>query len=124
MIRKNFFSILTALLILYLSLSEADTFDKMSFLEIPGLDKIVHTAMYFFLMSVIIAEKRLYRFKFPQIFRYTLIPLLYGLSIELLQLLLTSTRSASIADALFNAAGIFAAVFLAGFFLRRMKTDS
>ena len=58
MIKKNIFSILVALIIMYLSLTNSHTFDKVPLIKIPNFDKIVHFGMYFRLMSVIILENR------------------------------------------------------------------
>ena len=53
MLKRNIFSIIVALIILYLSLASSDTFEKVPFFNIPNFDKIVHFGMYFGLMSVI-----------------------------------------------------------------------
>lgn len=124
MIRRNFFSILMSVLILYLSLSEADNFDRVSFFNIPGLDKIVHFVMYFILMCLIIIENRLKNEKILRILLYALIPFLYGVTMELLQLTLTETRTGSIADVLFNGGGILSSVILFSFLLRLSKKDA
>ena len=112
MIRKNLFSILVSLLLLYLSLARAGQFENIKLEKIPHIDKIVHFAMYFFLMSVLILEHRK-NLKNPwNLFLLALIPLSYGILMEILQFLVTSTRSADIYDALADAAGAFAAALL------------
>ena len=58
MLKKNKFSILTALIIMYLSLTSSHTFDKLPEFHIPNFDKIVHFGMYFGLMMMIIIENR------------------------------------------------------------------
>ncbi len=58
MIKRNIFSITVALLIMYLSLANSDTFAKSPLEEIPNFDKVVHFCMYFGFMSVIILENR------------------------------------------------------------------
>ena len=109
MIRKNILSVVVALIILYLSLTSSSTFDKVPLFNIPHLDKIVHFIMYSGFMSVILFENRK-TIIFPrQIFLTALIPFLYGIVMEILQGLITSTRSASIFDAVFNTAGIITA---------------
>jgi VanZ family protein len=60
-------------------------------------------------MSVIIFENRKALTKIGNLFIISLIPLLYGVLMEFLQLSLTSTRTGSISDILFNSAGILVA---------------
>jgi VanZ family protein len=112
MIRKNLFSILAALLLLYLSLANGEKFQKMALSNIPNIDKIVHFGMYFFLMAVIIIEHRKNIKNYRSLFLLTLFPLLYGILMEILQMTLTSTRSGDVFDALFDAGGILAAVMI------------
>lgn len=112
MLKKNIFSILVALLILYLSLSSSDTFKKVSFLNIPFQDKIVHFGMYFSLMSVIIIENRKIIKSNLQLFLTAIIPFFYGILMEILQSTLTISRLASIYDIIFNSAGILVSILL------------
>jgi VanZ family protein len=112
MIRKNFFSILVALLLLYLSLANAKNFEKIESFNIPYIDKIVHFGMYFFMMSVIIIEHRKNIVNSLKLFLFALIPLSYGILMEILQLELTTTRSADFRDAVADAAGVLASVIL------------
>jgi len=112
MIRKNFFSILVALVLLYLSLTNAKNFEKVDFINIPYVDKIVHFGMYFIMMSVIIIEHRKSLGNSFNLFLFALIPLSYGILMEILQLELTKTRSADFHDALADAAGVLASVIL------------
>jgi VanZ family protein len=112
MIRKNLYSILVSLLLLYLSLAKSGQFDKIQLANIPYLDKIVHFAMYFILMSVIVLEHRKSLKNSWNLLLLALIPLAYGILMEILQLILTSTRSGDIYDALADAAGVFAAAIL------------
>ncbi len=58
MIKNNIFSILISLVILYLSLANAKTFEEIGFFDVPYLDKFVHFGLYFLFMSVIILEHR------------------------------------------------------------------
>ena len=58
MIRKNIFSILVALLLLYLSLANPENFEESELTRVKNFDKIVHFGMYFLMMSVIIIEHR------------------------------------------------------------------
>ena len=112
MIRKNLFSILVALLLLYLSLANADTFRKVQINSIPNFDKLVHFGMYFVLMSVIILEHRKNLSNPLNLFLLALIPLSYGILMEILQLTLTTTRTGDVYDALADAAGVLASALL------------
>ncbi|MCX6332896.1 MAG: VanZ family protein [Bacteroidia bacterium] len=112
MIRKNIFSIIVALVIVYLSLTSSERIDKLPLIKFSGFDKIVHCIMYFVLMSVLIYENRKSVARIPGIFLLGLIPFFFGLILELLQSWITTTRTGSIYDLLFNLAGIlFAIVF-------------
>jgi VanZ family protein len=123
MLKKNIFSFLVALIILYLSLANSRSFDKVPLFEIPYLDKMVHFAMYFGLMLVIIFENRKSITNTRQLMLISIIPLVYGSVLEILQAVLTNTRSGSILDALADGAGIFAAVLIGSVYLKRRKSD-
>jgi VanZ family protein len=112
MIKKNIFSILIALIIMYLSLANAHTFDKAPFIDIPNIDKAVHFCMYFGLMLVIILENKNSIKSIGHLFLLGLIPLSFGILMEILQATLTVTRSGSFFDALANSAGIFVSILL------------
>lgn len=112
MIKKNIFSILVALGILYLSLSGAETYDKISIFSFPGADYIVHFLMYFVFMSVIVFEHRKGIVKIRILLFISLIPLFYGALMELLQSWLTVSRTGSLADLLSNLAGITVSIII------------
>jgi VanZ family protein len=112
MIRKNLFSILVALILLFLSLTNSEKFARVSLSRIPNFDKIVHFGMYFVLMSVIIIEHRKNLRNPFNLFLLALIPLSYGILMEILQVTLTSTRSGDVYDALADAAGVIASALL------------
>ena len=112
MVKKNILSILVALIILYLSLANSETFKKVPLIDIPNFDKVIHFLMYFGLMSVIIFENRRTIKSNKQLFLVALIPLFYGILMELLQSALTSTRSCSFFDAVFNSIGIVVSILL------------
>lgn len=106
MVKKNIFSIIVALIILYLSLADSQSFDKVPFLNIPHLDKIVHFLMYFGLMSVIIFEHRKSIKGGIRLILIALIPFIYGILMEILQLTITDSRSGNFYDILANSTGI------------------
>ena len=109
---KNKYSILVAVIIMYLSLTGAQTFDKVPLFNVPFFDKIVHAGMYFGLMSVIILESRKNIKTNGILFLTGLIPFFYGILIEILQATLTASRSGSIYDALSDGAGILISILL------------
>ena len=76
---------MVAFAILYLSLASADTFARVPIYNIPHLDKIVHFAMYFGLMSAIIYDNKKSIKKTVSLFLIGLIPLSYGIIMEFLQ---------------------------------------
>lgn len=106
MIIRNKFSIIAALIIMYLSLTNSDTFDKVSFLDTPYTDKLVHFAMYFGFMSVLIFENRKKIKNRGQLFQTACIPLGFGILMEILQALFTVSRTGSFYDVLANLSGI------------------
>jgi VanZ family protein len=113
MFKKNVFSILVALVIMYLSLANAHTFDSVSvFDSVPYFDKFVHIGMYFGLMSAIILEHRNTIQIRGRLFIIGLIPLSYGILMEILQATLTSTRTGDVYDAVADAIGVLLSIML------------
>jgi len=112
MVKRNIFSILVVLIIMYLSLANSDTFEEVSFFNIPFADKIVHFGMYFGLMSVIIFENRKTIKSKGSLFLIALIPFICGILMEILQSTLATSRFASFYDVLFNSAGILVSLLL------------
>jgi VanZ family protein len=112
MLKKNIFSIVVALIIMYLSLISSNTFDKVSFSRIAHFDKFVHFLMYFCLTSVILFDNRRNIKSTKHLFLISLIPFMYGILIEILQSTLTITRTGSYFDAIFNTIGIIASLLI------------
>jgi len=112
MIKKYKFTILVALIILYLSLANSQTFEKIPLVDIPDFDKVVHLGMYFVLMSVLIFENRKTIISTSRLFLTGLIPLFYGILMEILQATLTLTRSGSFFDALADATGVLLSILI------------
>jgi VanZ family protein len=110
MIKNNKFSILISLVILYLSLANAKTFESAGLFDIPYLDKFVHFGLYFLFMAVIILEHRNLFSNTRQIIVVALIPVFFGGLMELAQAGFTDTRKADILDIMFNTAGTATAV--------------
>ena len=112
MIKRYKFSLLLSLVILYLSLKNAEELNEVQFLDIPYFDKLVHFCMYFALMSVILFETRKTAPKFNSLLLLALIPFLYGILLEILQATVTTTRNGNIYDAIFNTLGIILSLAL------------
>ena len=112
MIRKNIFTILTSLLIFYLSLAGSSTLGYRGFLNIPYIDTIGHFGLYFILMSVIILEHKKAFVNTRQLILVALIPFFFGTLMELFQLILTSDRKGELLDAAANASGIVSSIFI------------
>ncbi len=112
MLRNNIFSIVIALIIMYLSLTSSHTFDKVSFLNFKWTDKLVHFAMYSGFMAVIILEHRNKLRSINKLLLTSLIPLTYGILMEFLQAELTTTRSASFYDVMADLSGIAAVLLI------------
>jgi len=107
---KNIISSIIAIVILILSLTTPSTFSKMNIPPIPYLDKMVHASMYFALMSALMYENRAI-LKGPRYyFILATIPLIFGVTIEIMQTLFTTGRSGDILDVVFNLAGIILSV--------------
>lgn len=112
MINNNKFSIIISIVILYLSLANAKTFEHAGLFDIPYLDKMVHFGLYFSFMSVIIIEHRNFFDNTRKLLLIALIPFFFGSLVELMQAGFTSTRKADFLDIMFNSAGIAVAVFI------------
>jgi len=112
MVKNNILSIIVALVILYLSLADSQSFDAVPFLNIPYFDKIAHFFMYFGFMSVILFEHRNAVIGRTRLSLIALVPFLYGILMEILQLTIAANRSGNIFDVIANSAGIIVSALL------------
>jgi hypothetical protein len=112
MIRKYLFSLLTAGIILFLSLTGSDSFDGVRLINIPYFDKIAHFGMYFTFMSALFFETRNKKRSLKSGFILSVIPFIYGISMEICQELFTVSRTGSIFDVIFNSAGILVSILI------------
>lgn len=97
--------------ILYLSLHSFTDIPDHALFHLPHLDKAVHFAMYFGLTVTLCFDAARYAAArdtapYPHSWRLWLLPLLLGGTLEMVQDILTLTRSGDIFDFLANAAGI------------------
>ncbi|HEY5124989.1 MAG TPA: VanZ family protein [Ignavibacteria bacterium] len=124
MVKKNILSLITALVILYLSFARADTFNKVNILNFRNLDKVVHMCMYFGLMIALLYENRSAVKSTRSIFLLAIIPFTYGTLIEFFQSWLTVTRKGDFFDAVFNLIGIFLALIAWKLFQKFSKKEN
>lgn len=111
MIRRYKYSIILSAIILYLSLKNANELSKVPLINIPHFDKFAHFCMYFTLMTSIFYETAVNTLN-KSLFTLALIPFFYGIILEILQGTLTTTRSASVYDAIFNTVGILISILV------------
>jgi VanZ family protein len=111
MIKRYKYTLALSLVILYLSLKNANDLNKVQFLNIPHFDKFAHTCMYFALMSAVIFETWRSAIKTSQMLILAIFPFLYGIIMEILQATLTTTRTGSPYDVIFNTVGILISIF-------------
>ncbi len=116
-------SIIIFSLIFFASTIPANEVEKVSWLSVPYLDKLIHLGMYFLLTFVMIFDilkaKPNNTFK-KNILVSGIIALSIGGSLEIFQMYLTSSRSGEFLDFLFNAAGVVCAILFWGI-LRKSK---
>jgi VanZ family protein len=111
-LRRYIFTLIVAAVIMYLSMANSNTFDNMPGFKVPSFDKFVHFGMYFGLMTALVVDNRKIITNLKGLLLISLIPATYGILIEILQKALTTTRSASVYDALADFLGIMTAVVL------------
>jgi VanZ family protein len=116
LLKKNILSLITALIIMYMSLAPSNTFKDVD-LDIPYLDKIVHFLMYFGLTIVLLFEHRTVLKNNKSILLLAIIPVAFGTIMEFLQALFTETRQGDFFDAVFNTIGVLLALILWKVFL-------
>lgn len=112
MIRNNKYSILISLIIIYLSLANAKTFEKAGLFDFKYLDKLVHFGLYFLFALIVIIEHRNYFTNTRQLLLSALIPFGFGTIIEFIQSDFTATRTGDIIDVFANTGGIMVAMYI------------
>ena len=105
-LKKYFKSIVWIVIILIISLSKIKTNEEINSLDLP-LDKIAHFFMYFILTILILWDTNFKKSKNKKskILITLLFINLYGIFIEVLQLKLTTYRSAEFLDFIANFSG-------------------
>jgi VanZ family protein len=115
-------TVLTAIIILVLSIGEPGSTGRMVFSIVPHADKVFHILMYFALTVTLLLE-----FRHQVKRKRTLILIIcgafaYGVVMELFQKYLTNSRSLEIYDMIANLIGILIATMLFLIF-RRLYPD-
>ncbi|OFX23517.1 MAG: hypothetical protein A2033_16210 [Bacteroidetes bacterium GWA2_31_9] len=120
---KYRFSIIWAIIILILSGLSGDTVNKISFINIPHFDKIVHAGIYFILCSIIIYESGFFKSKysFSTLFTILLISISYGILMEIMQEYVFIKRSNDLFDIIANSTGAVFSIF--AFVIYKKKID-
>ena len=106
-------TLIISLLITFLSLANFNDLSTPTVLLFPGADKMVHFIMYFTLSLVFMLEcyyNSLIQPKKTKLILINLIPLLMSITFEIIQEYLTTSRTGSIYDELFNILGILVAI--------------
>ncbi|MGA1977008.1 MAG: VanZ family protein [Bacteroidales bacterium] len=124
MLKKNILTILTSLIIAFLSLASADTFNKIPIVHFRGIDKVVHFCMYAFFTAVILFDNRKSLNSYNRALLLSLVPFFFGALMELLQSWLTTTRTGSFFDLLFNVFGILFILLIYLFIRKSGKAGS
>ena len=110
-----FRSLIIFLLILVASTIPASEVKKVSFLNFPNLDNIVHLGMYFCFSFVLVYDifKSKTKLSSAAIYMISAITgLIYGGLLEIAQTSLTKSRSGDILDFSFNSIGVILAILL------------
>lgn len=108
-------AILCSGIITYFCLTDSSNIPAVNF---PSIDKIVHFCFHFgFTISWILFFKKELKGKAPDDYKAYLISFIFsvffGITIEILQSVFTTTRASDVTDVLANALGALAGVFTA-----------
>ncbi|HCI54726.1 MAG TPA: VanZ family protein [Bacteroidales bacterium] len=122
-IRKNILSIIVAIIIAIVSFMNPGDINKITILKFHNVDKLVHTIMYFALAFTLCYENRNQLLKTKNYINISLIPIIFGLFIEILQPIITRGRTTEPTDELFNLAGTILAV-ISWYIIKHRKNTS
>lgn len=113
-IKQHINSILWAIIILILCGAPSSEFPSVGFLNIPHLDKVVHFGLYFVFTLLLISENNTLRLSGGSTKKSLLIgftfAVVYGGLIEIMQMLVFTSRGADIVDFLANLIGSITAI--------------
>ena len=114
-LKQYFYSFITLLTVLILSLAKTENLNSNNLFNIPHLDKLIHLSMYFGLTTIILIENK----KKHKLFITLSTVILSGL-IELIQQDLTNYRSGDWLDLLSNSIGSFTALLIITLYYNRL----
>lgn len=113
-IKRHINSILWAIIILLLCGAPSSEFPSMGLLNIPHLDKVVHFGLYVVFTLLLVSENNSLRLSGGITRKSVLIGftlgVVYGAIIEIMQLLVFTSRGAEIFDFLANLVGSITAI--------------
>jgi len=119
--RNHIYLIVWILLILYASLCSPDNIPKIELFA--HADKVVHFLMYFGLSMLFLIACFKNRISFRNLFLSIVFSFSFGLIMEFFQYLLTTNRSASIHDVLFNFIGSTTGVLVYRFLIKGSEVE-
>lgn len=115
-------AILWAAFVLFISLIPGKELPDINFWDLNITDKLAHIAVFFILgFLLIFGSYRRTRFRRPAwvyLFVFPFLSVVYGLMIEFFQAWFTTTRYASLGDALANAIGAVLGTIVAFYFFK------
>ncbi len=112
-IKQYYKSIIVGLLIVWLSLSGSKTLVPGRMLSIPYIDKMGHFAMYAFFSAMLLLDSCRWQSKLRFNYAILLIPLFFGVLMEIMQMTLTTSRKAEMLDMVANIGGVAGGIVLA-----------
>ena len=101
-------------IVFFLSTMKVSDMPKVSLVNIPHFDKIIHFLMYFILATIWLIDdyKQRTNFQLRKLVVVFISSAIYGISMELIQKLLVQERSGDLLDALANTFGLIVAFLL------------
>jgi len=115
--KKYYLSILVSLIIVWLSLTDSDSITPSMIFPIPNSDKVAHLLAYAGFAFVLLFDSCNHKINGKIRYPLLLIPVIFGLVMEILQYLVTKTRQADILDLAADVGGVVASLLFV-FFLR------
>lgn len=113
----NWLAVLWTFTIIVLCLESTNNLPKI---KVKEIDKLVHACIHFVFTFLWFLTFINFKLNFKKaILCAFLFSMFFGISLEILQKLLTTTRQADILDVLANVAGAFLAVFLINYLERK-----
>ena len=106
--KKYYLSILVALIIVWLSLTDSDSINPSMIFRMPNSDKVAHLLAYGGFAFVLLFDSCNHKINGKIRYPVLLIPVVFGLVLEILQYLVTKTRQADLFDFAADVGGVAA----------------